>query len=193
MARRKRNNPAYEPPAASDYSGSVPRPANFPTAFFLLIPVGLLFTLAGLAPFLAMVPWWNWMEQRNWNQTNATITQGGDQLIYEYEWRGTRFMQTTYSVRDDADTGTSPFKTAFLAKHKAGDVVPVFVNPQDPGEAVLNRDFAWEGADADEKTMMIVFFVVFGTPGLLCVFFGVRSGYRYIRDLLAYRRYFATA
>lgn len=166
------------------------RAPEFPGGALLLIPCGLLFLLAGMAPFLAFVPWWNWLEQRDWREAKATITQSNEQLVYEYEWQGQRYMQNTYSAHDDADTGASPLKTAFTTRHKPGDVVPAYVNPADPGEAVLYRDLAVENPE-DDFTFIIVFLIFFGIPGLLAVFFGFRMFFRYVGDLMAYRRFIA--
>jgi hypothetical protein len=113
------------------------------------------------------------------------LTQTGDQLMYEYLWNGQKFAQTTYSAGDDED-GQSAEKSDYLSKHKPGETVQVFVNPDDPGEAVLDREIAWHKA-SDEAGFILTFAIMFGIPGLLCVYFGTKQGVKYIRELRTFR------
>ena len=153
--------------------------------FLGLVPFGLIFVLAGLTPLLATVPIWNWFETRNWQQTQGMLTQTGDQLMYEYLWNGQKFAQTTYSGEDDEDGHSLP-KSEYLLKHKPGETVEVFVNPDDPAEAVLSREIGWSKAN-EELGFILTFALMFGIPGLLCVYFGMKHGVRYIRELRSFK------
>ena len=178
MARKIRyQNTSFRPPNG--------RPA-FPSGSLFLIPFGLIFILAGLAPMLATIPWWSWMQTRSWSEVRATITQVGDQLTYEYQFNGNRYMQNSYSSDDD-ETGSSPAKTEFLAKHQVGETVMAYVNPEDPGEAVLQREIDW-GRKSDDIWFAMVFVGIFGLTGLICVVIGFRMGITYIRQLAQFRR-----
>lgn len=172
--------------APSRYAGS----PSFPGVALLLIPVGLIFLLAGLAPALGLIPWFSWYEMREWRETKATLTQTSDQLTYEYDWEGHHFMQNTYSA-DDGEDQTSPGKTKFLSSHKPGEVVTAYVNPADPAEAVLMRGIEWE-SHGDDLRFAAIFIAIFGTVGLGCACGGFYMLVRYIRQLLQYRRNMTT-
>ena len=168
--------------APSRYAGS----PSFPGLALFLIPFGLIFLLAGLAPMLGLIPWFSWYEMRDWRETKATLTQTSDQLTYEYDWEGHHFMQNTYSA-DDGEDQTSPGKAKFLAGHKPGEVVTAYVNPADPAEAVIMRDIDWE-SHKDDLMFGGIFIAVFGLVGAGCAGSGFYMLIRYIRQLLQYRR-----
>lgn len=168
--------------APSRYAGS----PSFPSNALFLIPFGLIFLMAGLAPALGLLPWHSWFEMRDWRETKATLTQTSDQLTYEYDWDGHHFMQNTYSA-DDAEDGANAGKARYMANHKPGDVVTVYVNPQEPAEAVLLRDIDWE-SHKDDLKFVLIFVGAFSLVGLGLAVGGFYMLIRYIRELLQYRR-----
>jgi len=150
----------------------------FPTIF------GLVFFMAGLGIFIWMGvrPALEWQGMKNWEKTTATLvmaelksstdSDGGTTYRataeYQYEYGGRRYSGERVSVFDMSDNIGSFQKDLGRKLEKAykkNKSVPVYVNPQSPGETVLNREMRWG---------MLGFVSIFGI-----VFCGVGGGLAY--------------
>ncbi|MBL1147339.1 MAG: DUF3592 domain-containing protein [Pseudomonadota bacterium] len=150
----------------------------FPTVF------GMIFFAAGFGIFIWMGarPAIEWQGMKNWDETTAhlvsaelsssTDSDGGTtyraKAEYQYEYGGRRYSGDRVAVFDMSDNIGS-FQEDLGRKleraYKKNKAVPVYVNPSDPGEAVLNRDMRWG---------MLGFVSIFGV-----VFCGAGGGFIY--------------
>ncbi len=63
-------------------------------------------------------------------------------IFYEYEYQGQKYRSSRYDFFTVSSSG-SDSKREVVRRYRAGKVVDAYVNPDDPSQAVLNRDFSW--------------------------------------------------
>lgn len=150
-----------------------------------LILFGLPFLCGGLwMGYLAGKSTHDWMRMQEWVPVKAYVVKGGteshsgdDSTTYEayaeytYTYNGHSYTNTRVAVDDGADN-IGDFqedlgrKLARAAGRKSG--IEVYVNPEEPGEAVVSRDMRW-GLFA----FKMLFVILFGGAGLFLVGAGV--------------------
>jgi hypothetical protein len=115
-----------------------------------------IFTLAGAGVFIPgfVQPLRMLVSARGWPQSDCTVLfsrvgehEGEDSTTYSvdvlYSWQsgGREFRSSRYRLFDFSSSGYSA-KQDIVARLKPGSSVPCYVNPADPEEAILNRDFS---------------------------------------------------
>lgn len=153
---------------------------------------GLVFFLAGMGIFvwLGIKPVIEWQGMKSWEESTARLTaaelisstdnDGGTtyrvEAEYQYDYGGRRYSGERVGIFEGGDNIGS-FQEELGKKleqaHKNNRPVPVFVNPQNPGEAVLNRDMRW-----GMLGFASIFGIVFGGVGGGFVYFTWRGGRR---------------
>lgn len=119
--------------------------------------VGLVFFLVGLGVFVGLsgIPLKGWFAARDWPAVPCTITSSevashsssdgttySIQIRYAYEYEGRTFEGTEYNFFGGSSSGYDR-KQAVVDRYPAGATRECFVNPEEPAEAVLNRDFSF--------------------------------------------------
>ena len=120
---------------------------RFAGAVFLLLG-GSLFTIFSALPLIA------WQAAQDWPAAPCTIvesqvlTHASDdgvrysaEIRYAYTWAGARYEGDLYNFFDIA-TGGLEAREARVARFPAGETRECYVNPDNPGEAVLDRSFS---------------------------------------------------
>jgi hypothetical protein len=141
---------------------------------------GLMFAGGGalLLANTALPMWLDWQAMRGWQPVSAwldSVSGGGDETRarYRYVFAGTPHTGERVHVATFTDNIGSYHEDllAELRRHeRTGEPVTVWVNPQAPGEAVIDRDMRW-GLFA----LVAGFCSVFVLVGLLVAYFGLRS------------------
>ena len=122
----------------------------------LIIPAllfGLLFAAGGyfMLAETALPMWRNWQEMRDWRPANAQLlsisaADNETRARYRYEFAGQGYQGTR--------VGVSPFKDnigpyhrdmqAYLQRIRVNrESLPIWVNPRDPTQAVIDREMRW--------------------------------------------------
>ncbi|TWT94909.1 DUF3592 domain-containing protein [Neorhodopirellula pilleata] len=140
--------------------------------------IGFAFIVAGLIP-AGLNAWsvWNWFRARSWNATDATVvsvelrsqsstgprgrSSSSTKLFaeYEYEWEGTKVKCTSVSPFNNIEifkTHKRKLTSALGTARRQGKTVTCYVNPDNPHEAFLEREFRW-ASFAAFSTFTIVF------------------------------------
>lgn len=153
---------------------------------------GLVFFMVGFGIFigLGVKPVWEWHGMKNWDETTARLTaaelisstdsDGGTtyrvEAEYQYDYGGRRYSGDRVGIfggGDNVGSFQEDLGKRLEKAHKQNRPVPVFVNPQSPGEAVLNRDMRWEMLG-----FASVFGIVFGCVGGGFLYYIWRGGRR---------------
>lgn len=146
----------------------------------------LLFPAAGtLILWLCLIgPALMWCRTRSWVPTPCTIEQatvrpGGKSthwpdILYRYEWQG----RTYRSNRADLEVGSASGSGAadLVARHPVGGADTCFVNPADPGQAVLERRFFFRGGWVGCVVGGVFCAFGYGVPGMIA--WGAWRGWR---------------
>ncbi|UCH47616.1 MAG: DUF3592 domain-containing protein [Betaproteobacteria bacterium] len=141
---------------------------------------GLMFAGGGLffLSQLALPMWQDWRAMRDWQPAYAMLrsvsgSENETKASYQYEFDGVGYSGDRIYVSSFNDN-IGPYHKNLLAKlrqhQRNGESVPVWVNPQDPGQAVIDRNMRW-GLFA----LMSAFCSVFVLIGLLVAYAGIRS------------------
>jgi hypothetical protein len=117
----------------------------------------LIFLLAGLGfgiPFI-FIPIYKIIDARGWNAVDATVQSSRVQshhssdgttysvdILYEYEVSGVKYRSSRYDFMSGSSSGYKG-KAEIVRRYPEGKTVTCYVNPGNPTEAVLNRDFGW--------------------------------------------------
>ena len=128
----------------------------------------------------------DWWRMQSWTPTPATLTNAGysshsddDSTTYEayatyrYAVDGVSYTGTRVGIADGADSiGDYQIDTGNRLSRawQAGDTVTVFVNPDNPNEAIIDRGLRW-GLVGFKS----IFLFAFGGVGLGLMIFAVRS------------------
>lgn len=133
--------------------------------------VGLGFLLFSIIPSLT-----EWQQMKSWPQVEASLSHvklvrnsGDDGVTYQasaqysYFYDGRQYQSDRVAIMGGADN-IGDFHEQLVAKLEAaqrvGRPVPAWVNPSDPGDAVLNRDMRWNAL-----AFKLLFALVFGGVG----------------------------
>jgi hypothetical protein len=122
----------------------------------LVIPgllFGLLFACGGffMLSETALPMWQNWQRMQDWQPGEARLlsfsgAENETRVQYSYEYRGVSYSGNTVGVSEVKDN-IGPWHRdmqAYLGRIKrSGDSLPIWVNPLDPAQAVIDRDMRW--------------------------------------------------
>lgn len=98
---------------------------------------------------------------------------------YTYVWEGREYTGTRVTPYDEAGTGylfQHRLHDELRAHQEAGTLAPVYVNPENPGEAVLFLEI-----DEDEQFMLMLMGAIFGGAGALVFVAGAFGVVRAVR------------
>lgn len=122
----------------------------------VLYIVAILFLLvgSGVFIFLSGLPLWNWSNAQHWDTAPCNIlsssvgshrsddgTTYSVDIEYAYVLDGTTYHSDQYNFFSGSSSGRSR-KQAIVDQFPAGSERECYVNPANPHEAVLNRDFS---------------------------------------------------
>lgn len=122
-----------------------------------LIPFFSLFAIAGLGIlFFVIVPQGKkYFAAKSWQETPATVIwsrvkthQGDDSttysvdIFYRYQFSGKKYKSNTTDLFSSSSSGRSS-KQEKVNAHPRGKQITCFVNPQNPSQALLERDLGW--------------------------------------------------
>ncbi|MEX2670701.1 MAG: DUF3592 domain-containing protein [Phycisphaeraceae bacterium] len=145
----------------------------------------LIFTLfGGIFPVMFfIIPAINVWQAQNWQAIDCTILsssvgvhRGSDSttysidIEYEYEVDGRTYRSTQYDFMGNVTSSGQSGKQAVVDDHPVGSTAQAYCDPDDPGNAVLNRDFTtgiWLGA-------LTLVFPIVGIGGLIGMFVSQR-------------------
>lgn len=143
---------------------------------FLLAGIGMAFPLL-------INPIQNYFDAGEWLVLDCTVessrvrshdsddgTTYSVDILYRYEVEGIQYKSNAYSFIGGSSSGYDS-KREIVKKHPPGKVVPCYVNPDDPSEAVLNREMGWEFL----LGLIPLVFAAVGAGGLMFTF-GLRGG-----------------
>ena len=163
-----------------------------------LVLFGLVFFLAGCFPgFLVGKSLWQWQQAKSWVSVPATIESvdlqvhhddsGGTTYSvdagYSYDFEGRRYSSQRVGLHGGSDSFESYHRDLYQRLSRArnqNQPVPVWVDPEDPGDALIDRELRW-----GMLGFLGLFFVVFAGVGLGIIalgFWGVRKA-KEARDL----------
>lgn len=126
-----------------------------PGGKIVMVLFGGVFMAAGIGIMvgLLVLPVLWWQVGQAWIETPCRIThsavethQSSDgstysvDIHYTYAWEGRQYASQRYGFMSVSSSGYSG-KNAVVNRYPVGAAAVCFVNPQDPGEAVLTRDF----------------------------------------------------
>lgn len=151
---------------------------------WLMALFALPFASGGIAMLIfSVIPsLYEWHQMKNWPQVeaqllDARLNSDGDtyRAIARY---GYRYQMLDYTSERVAIMGGSDNIGDFqqdLARqlelaHRMGQPVPAWVNPDDPGDAVLNRDLRW-----NLLGFKLIFALVFGGVGIGLMVFAFKA------------------
>jgi hypothetical protein len=149
-----------------------------------MIP-GLIFGLAFAAGGVfilsetAMPTWNNWSEMQNWQPAHAQLlevsgSENETRARYRYQVSGVDYYGDRVYVTDLKDNIGSYHKhllNRLRGQLQAGQTIPIWVNPFNPQQAVIDRDMRW-GLFA----LMSGFCSIFILIGLLVAYAMIRPG-----------------
>jgi hypothetical protein len=157
------------------------RPAPILTAgffaLFLLIGIGVAFPTV-INPLTSL------MAAKKWPAVPCTIlnsrvvthhssksdTYGAD-VLYRYTFKGKIYHSSRYSPADISSSNFNAAK-AIAARYRPGSTATCYINPANPQQAMLNRDWTWGNALI---ALVPLVFILVGAGG---VFFSLRSAVR---------------
>ena len=142
---------------------------------------GIIFAAGGFFMLLqtAWPTWQSWSAMQQWQPAQAQLTElsGGENYTrarYQYEVDGVGYQSDRVYVADMNDNIGSyhhDLLNSLRSYHVTQKPVSIWVNPQDPQQAVIDRDMRW-GLFA----FMSVFCAIFIVAGLVIAYASVRSG-----------------
>ncbi len=141
---------------------------------------GLMFAGGGLffLSIMALPMWQDWQAMRGWQPAYAQLQsvsgrENETRARYRYEFDGIGYQGDRVYVSTVNDN-IGPYHKNLLAKlrqhQRTNEPVPVWVNPQNPTQAVIDRDMRW-GLFAFMSAFCSVFILI----GLLVAYAGVRA------------------
>ena len=117
---------------------------------------GTIFFIAGCVAlyFILLVPLMKWNDARNWESTECQITAAqieshrsddgtsyGAKFTYKYEVDGNEYSCDENSLFEVNGSHRSAKRK--LKKHPVGSTTNCFYDPDDPSDALLNRELTW--------------------------------------------------
>jgi len=123
----------------------------------LLIIPGLLFGLAfgggGYLVFAetALPMWQNWQRMQDWRPASARLlsfsaADNDTRASYLYDYAGASFQGNGVGVSEVSDNIGAyqrDLQTYLRNIKRSGEALPIWVNPANPAEAVIDRDMRW--------------------------------------------------
>ena len=110
---------------------------------------------AGVFVFLCVMPTLRWMNAQRWDPVECRIadsrvashsgnkgTTYSIEVRYRYEYNGHAYDGDRYNFFSGSSSGYES-KQAVVEQYPAGSTKTCYVNPGNPGESVLSRDFSW--------------------------------------------------
>lgn len=147
---------------------------------------GLPFFLGGAWATWSMISsLTGWLLMRSWHAVPAQVIEGGykthsgDGTTYEaygrfaYDYNGIRYEATRVAIDDGADNighFHEELGDRLEQAARTGQTIDAFVNPENPAEAVVNRDMRW-GLFGFKS----VFALAFGGVGIVLMFASTRK------------------
>jgi hypothetical protein len=156
------------------------------------IAFGGVFVLAGGAFFVGMglLPWLRLLDARSWQETECTVlssevrshrsddgTTYSIDILYEYERDGRIRRSNQYSFASWSSSGYDS-KAEVVAEHPPGTRTVCYVDPDDPGRAVLDRGLSWE-------YLIGLLPLIFVLAGAAVIRFGITSRNKQLKQLAA--------
>lgn len=158
-----------------------------PIRGWLMVIFGLPFFAVGIYfLFTTLSAVYTSIEMGSWHQTQGRLTsanlrsnRSSDTTTYEaeanyrYQVNGVEYQNDRVAIHGGSDN-IGDFQQQLGRKleglHQRRQPVTVYYNPDDPSEAVLNRDIRWGMVG-----FMAIFIVMFGGAGLGLIIFGLRG------------------
>lgn len=122
----------------------------------LVIPAllfGLLFSCGGyfILSETALPMWHNWQRMQDWRPASARLlsmqTADNDtRASYRYDFAGGSYQGNgvgVSKVRDNIGYYQRDMQAYLREIELSGDILPIWVNPMNPSEAVIDRDMRW--------------------------------------------------
>lgn len=123
------------------------------TASLILLIMGVLFAGGGAMIFseTALPTWQDWRAMQQWQPASARLLEisGSENEIrarYRYQFNGISYYgDRVYvaSFNDNIGSYHADLLHQLSSQKHAGQIVPVWVNPYDPQQAVIDRDMRW--------------------------------------------------
>lgn len=176
------NNVATAAPAAATPAGAKTGRRWSLVIFSLpFVGVGIAVLAFLLGPMLVDA-----QRMQDWQRGEARLTsaelvasRGSDsttwrvRATYTYEYGGRNYRGDRVAIGSGGDN-IGDFQQRLGREleraHREGRPVPVWINPKDPGEAVLNRDLRWGMAG-----LFVLLLLVFGGAGTAMLWYGLRG------------------
>ncbi|HSN86301.1 MAG TPA: DUF3592 domain-containing protein [Thermoanaerobaculia bacterium] len=163
-------------PLSQRRSSQAPKGCLLPF-FGLFLAVGL-----GLSWFILAKPLMGLLAARSWTETTCVVQasrveESSDSdgstykpvIDYTYTYNGGEYRSSRYQFVDFSSSGYQG-KADVVARYPPGARTACYVNPEDPSEAVLMRDFTW----AYLVGLFPLIFVLAGAGGIV---FTLRGGF----------------
>ena len=148
--------------------------------FIVVIGFGLCFAAFGslFVWLFILSPWLRSQEAASWSEVPAVVlsseiavNRSGDggptyrpNIVYRYEFDGEPFESNVYGPAGHVSTSDRSAAFEAVKRHPPGEDVSAYINPADPADAMLNRDWSL-GLEA--------FVLVFPMAGLIVAAVGV--------------------
>jgi Protein of unknown function (DUF3592) len=147
-----------------------------------MIPFGLVFMVAGGAIlwFLTFRPVLRVLDAQTWPEVPCTVVESHVEessdsdgstykavVTFNYLYEGREFTSSRWDFTDFSSSGYEG-KAEVVARYPAGSRAVAYVNPSNPSEAVLVRNFSL-------RYLLGLFGLMFFLPGLFLVIWGVGS------------------
>jgi hypothetical protein len=144
---------------------------------------GLVFAGGGLFVFseTALPTWQNWSEMQNWQPAHAKLlsvsgSKNQTRARYRYEIGGVNYQSDRVYVaqfNDNIGSYHSNLLNRLQDQYRSGQPIPIWVNPFNPQQAVIDRNMRW-GLFA----LMSGFCSIFILIGILAAYAIIRGGKR---------------
>ncbi|MFC4992023.1 DUF3592 domain-containing protein [Rubritalea tangerina] len=146
----------------------------------ILIPFFGIFALAGLAVliFFVLPMWQKYLSAKSWEPTSATViwstvrshsdsdgTTYSPDIFYRYQYNGHTYQSNSVGLMGGSSSGRDSKQelvNAYPRKHE----FTCFVNPNNPYQALIQRDIGWWAA----FTLFPLPFIAVGFGGLIYTF-----------------------
>jgi len=146
-----------------------------------LLVFGLLFAGGGLFIFskTALPTWQSWSAMQNWQPAYAQLllvsgSENATLASYRYNFDGISYQaERVYVAKFNDNIGSYhvDLLNHLRNQYSEGQFIPIWVNPLNPQQAVIDRDMRW-----GLFTLMTGFCSVFILIGLLVIYAGIRPG-----------------
>jgi hypothetical protein len=115
-------------------------------------------------------------ERRSYSSESGTTISYYPKIVYEYQVMGQRYQSQRFNL-GEVGIGNYNKVAAKTAQYPQGGQVPVYYNPDNPQEAVLER------AAPSSNVLLIVVVVIFAMLG--CTLVMTMGGFMFINNLVS--------